>query len=61
MPMTPDEFAKVVKDLAESYQIGLVRMEFKTFTHGAVGTHSYESVGAGSLAQPWVRAFVGGS
>jgi hypothetical protein len=58
MPITPDEFAKVVKELAESHQIGLVRMEFETFTHKAVGTHNYKSIGC-SLAQPWMRTFVG--
>jgi hypothetical protein len=60
MTITPDEFAKIVKELAEDYEIGMVHMEFQTFTHGAVGTHNYNSLGC-SLAQPWMRTFVGGS
>jgi hypothetical protein len=61
MPITPDEFAKAVKDLAEEHEMGLETLEFQTFSHAAVGTHTYRLNCVGSLERPWKMAFVGGS
>jgi hypothetical protein len=61
MTITPDEFAKAVKDLAEKHEMGLETLQFQTFSHEAVGTHTYHLSCFGSLDRPWKMAFVGSS